>query len=117
MGSDNIIKWCDKHTYLVSLLKKNFDDFLKNEVPNTNLKFEDIRTIQSNNTCVTKLLDKYLFILAMMSPTSIYNLLTDKICKLRTTMDNLVGVRHNNNNQIEYILGRFDDRFIHQYLK
>lgn len=117
MSTDNIIKWCDKHTNLVRLLKHNFEIFLKNEIPSTELRFEDIRTIQSNNTCVVKLLDKYLFIIAMMSPTSIYNLLSYKICKLQTTMNNLMGLRKNNNDQLEYMVNMLDDRFIHQYLR
>ncbi len=117
MSTGNIIKWCDKHTYLVGLLKQNLDTFLKHEIPKSNLNYEEIKTVESNNVCVAKLMDKYLFILAMMSPTSIYNLLTDKIAQLRVTVNNLVGLRKSNNDQVYYMLDLFDDRFIQQYLR
>lgn len=117
MSTGNIIKWCDKHTYLVELLKQNLEIFLANEIPKSNLNFDEIKSVESNNVCVSKLMDKYLFILAMMSPSSIYNLLTDKIGKLRVTMNNLLGLKKNNNDQVCYMLDMLDDRFIQLYLK
>ncbi len=117
MSIDNIVTWCDKHIHLVSLLKCNFKTFISTEVPHVEANFNEIQNVEANTTCVTKLLDKYLFILAMMAPTSIYNLMVEKINSLKVVVNNYISMKNNNDTQLQYIMSRLDDRFINQYLK
>lgn len=117
MNIDNIVQWCDKHTQLATLLKNNFDTFISQEIPSVNESVTDIRIVHANTSCVTSLLDKYMFILAMISPTSIYNLIVDKIANLKQVANNYIALKYSNNTQMQYILDSLDDKFIHQYLK
>lgn len=117
MSTHNIIDWCDKYIYLVNLLKQNYDSFMKNEVDNIDINYEDLRTVEANTVCISRLIDKYMFIIAMMSPSHIYDLFCTKINLLRNSMVNVHQMQLNNNNQVEDIVSRLSTNFIHQHLK
>jgi hypothetical protein len=90
---------------------------MKNEIPDIELNYEELECIEANNQCVSKLLDKYLFILSMLSPTSIYNLIKTKIELLKKSLCNLNQVQQFNHNHLEYIIENLDHKFIDLHLR
>lgn len=112
MDTNNIIKWCDKYLYMLNTLKSNYNEFVAHEIPHMESNYDDISKIESNVVCVNKIIDKYFFILGMISPSSIYNLIEDKIFDLKNCIHNLVNIKHYNDHQLNNIVNKIDPKLI-----
>ena len=100
---NTILDWCDTHVAMVKLLRQNFDDFIKNEVPKIEKFYANRESVLQSSYKMLKAIDWCLFSLGMMGPSNFLQLISFQIARLKRMASHVVAQKSHNQAQMQYI--------------
>jgi len=100
---NTILDWCDTHVAMVNLLRQNFDDFIKTEVPKIETFYANRESVFQTSSKIRKAIDWCLFSLGMLGPSNVLQLISFQIARLKRMASHVVALKNQNQAQMQYI--------------